>query len=259
MKTIAVNIQKGGSSKTLTCQVLGELLAKEGAQLTKNKKNKKVLLVDTDPQCNLSSVSGIDIAATQQHNLKTLLKNESSIEECIYHAKYYDIIPSSILLSNADTEFNTTGREKFLAEKLQGLDYDICLVDTPPGLNILNIMTLSAADSVLIPTECSVLAMIGLSQLQSTLTTIRKYSNPNIKIAGILVTRFNGRANINAAIYDNLRETAKNLNTIVFETKIRETVKVKEAQAQFLPVTDYAGRCSAVEDYRNFIKECKLF
>lgn len=251
MKIIAVNIQKGGSSKTLTVQVLGELLSKEHG--------KRVLCIDTDPQCNLSSVSGLDISQTQNHNLRTLLQNKSKVEECIYHAKYYDIIPSSILLSTADTDFNTTGREMFLKEKIEGLDYDFCLIDTPPGLCILNIMSLTAADEVLIPTECSVLAMIGLAQLQSTLETIRKYSNPNIKVSGILVTRYNGRANINQSIYDSLAELAQNLDTSVYETRIRETVKIKEAQAQFLPILDYCPNCSATDDYRAFVKECKLF
>lgn len=251
MKVFAVNIQKGGSSKTLTCQVLAELLSKEHG--------KRVLCIDTDPQCNLTSVSGIDITTTQKHNLKTLLDGKSDVNDCIYKAKYYDIIPSSILLSNSDATYTATGREHYLSEKIKDLDFDYCFIDTPPGLCILNIMSLTAASEVLIPTECSVLALIGLEQLQSTISTIRTYSNRDLQIAGILVTRYNGRANINSSIYESLQEISKSLNARVFDTRIRETVKIKEAQAQFLPILDYAEKCSAVEDYRAFIEESKLF
>lgn len=98
MEIISVNITKGGCGKTTTVQMLGEIIGK--------KNEKRVLCIDTDPQCNLTTVSGIDPAECQEHNLYTLLKKTSSLQECIGKSTYYDLIPGSILLAYADTEFN---------------------------------------------------------------------------------------------------------------------------------------------------------
>ena len=253
MKIITVSIQKGGSSKTLTCQIMAELLSKEYG--------KRVLCVDADAQCNLTSLSGVDIIATQHNNIYTMLKGETKPKDCITACKYYDIIPGSMLLCSADSEFVQTGREMLLKEKLRRLKYDICIIDTPPALGIVNIMALTAADHVLIPTECSVLAMIGLQQLNRTINTVRTYTNPKLDISGILVTRYNSRANLNSSIYESLQQIADELKTKVYSTKIRETIKVREAQSQFTPILDYSGasNCTAVTDYRNFMQECGLF
>lgn len=188
MKIISVNIQKGGSGKTTTVQALAELLSKEYG--------KKVLCIDSDPQCNLSSVSGVDLMNCQEHNLYTLLREESTLEECIIHVKYYDIIPGSLLLSYADTEFNRTGKEYFLKERLENAAYDYILIDTPPALGLLNIMSLTASTQIIIPTECSYLSMIGLNQLHETIETVRKYSNKELRISGILMIKYSPRTTL---------------------------------------------------------------
>ena len=105
MEIISVNIQKGGSGKTTTVQALAELLSKEY--------RKKVLCIDSDPQCNLSSVSGVDLMACLEHNLYNLLREVSTLDDCVIHATYYDIITGSLVLSYADPEFNFTGNEYF--------------------------------------------------------------------------------------------------------------------------------------------------
>ena len=110
MEIISVNIQKGGSGKTTSVQAIAEILNRDYG--------KKVLCIDLDPQCNLTTVSGIDIMQYQDNNMYTLLKETATLQECIVQTKYYDIIPGSILLSYAETEFNKTGKEYFLKEEV---------------------------------------------------------------------------------------------------------------------------------------------
>ena len=252
MQVISVNIQKGGSGKTTTVQVLAEMLSKEH--------QKKVLCIDTDPQCNLTSVSSIDVLKTQEQNLHRLLEGKATVDECIFPSKYYDIIPGSMLLASADTEFLSMGRYQMIKEILEPVSdqYDFCIIDTPPALGVLNLMSLTASDKVLIPTECSVLAMIGLKQLQNTILDVRKHTNPNLELMGILVVRYSNRATINREIYDSLQSIAEGMGTKVFDTKVREISKIKEAQAQFTPILDYAKGCAAVQDYSAFLEESKL-
>ena len=250
MEIISVNITKGGCGKTTTVQALAEILNK--------KYNKKVLCVDTDPQCNLTTVSGIDLMECQEHNLYTLLKNESTLQESIVKSKYYDVIPGSLLLAYADTEFNMLGREYLLKECIEDADYDVVLIDTPPSLGLLNIMSLTASTQIIIPTECSYLAMIGLDQLSDTINSVRKHSNKGLIIAGILMIKYSSRANINNAVLNGLKKMAEKLQTKVFESKIRETVKVKEAQSQREPLLDWDDKCSAACDYIDFVKELTI-
>lgn len=247
MEIISVNIQKGGSGKTTSVQAAAEILSKDYG--------KKVLCIDSDPQCNLTTVSNIDVMACQQHNLYTLLRGESTLQECITHSKYYDLIPGSLLLAYADTEFNRTGKEYFLKERIEEADYDYIFIDTPPALGLLNIMSLTASTKLIIPTECSYLSMVGLNQLYETIQTVRKYSNKELVIAGILLLKFNARTNLNLSIADALTQLAERMGSHVFDSKIRETVKIKEAQSQQSPLIDWDASCSAIADYRNFVKE----
>ena len=227
--------------------MLGEILSKEYG--------KKVLCIDTDPQCNLTTVSGIDLMECQEHNLYTLLKEESTLEECIVKSKYYDIIAGSLLLAYADTEFNQLGREYLLKERIEKANCDVILIDTPPSLGLLNVMSLTASTKIIIPTECSYLAMIGLDQLSNTIESVRKHSNKELEIAGILLIKYSSRANINNAVLNGLEKMSAKMNTKVFESKIRETVKIKEAQSQQEPIIDWDSSCSAVVDYYSFVKD----
>ena len=247
MEIISVNITKGGCGKTTTVQMLGEILSKEYG--------KKVLCIDTDPQCNLTTVSGINLMECQEHNLYTLLKEESTLEECIVKSKYYDIIAGSLLLAYADTEFNQLGREYLLKERIEKANYDVILIDTPPSLGLLNIMSLTASTKIIIPTECSYLAMIGLDQLSNSVESVGKHSNKDLERAGILLIKYSSRANINNAVLSGLEKMSAKMNTKVFENKIRETVKIKEAQSQQEPILDWDASCSAVTDYLEFAKD----
>lgn len=242
-----MNITKGGCGKTTTVQILGEILGK--------KYNKNVLCIDTDPQCNLTTVSGIDTINCQNHNLYTLLKETSSLQDCIVKSTYYDLIPGSILLAYADSEFNQLGREYLLKERIEKADYDIILIDTPPSLGLLNIMSLTASTKIIIPTESSYLAMVGLEQLSKTIESVRKHSNKELEILGILLIKYNARTNINNAVLRGLEKMADTMNVHVFKNKIRETVKIREAQSQQEPLLEWDFSCSAVKDYLEFAKD----
>ncbi len=250
MEIISVNITKGGCGKTTTVQMLGEILGKEN--------KKKVLCIDSDPQCNLTTVSGIDLMNCQEHNLYTLLKKESSLKECIVKSTYYEVVPGSLLLAYADTEFNQLGREYLLKECIEDAHYDVILIDTPPSLGLLNIMSLTASTKIIIPTECSYLAMIGLNQLSDTIASVRKHSNKELDISGILLIKYNSRANLNNAVLSGLETMAVKMNTKVFTNKIRETVKIREAQSQQEPIIDWDATCSAVMDYKEFAKDINV-
>lgn len=247
MKIISVNIQKGGCGKTTSVQMIAEILS--------NDYGKKVLCIDTDPQCNLSVVSGIALENCRENNFYTFLKGNSNLPDCIKHTKYYDIIPSSIFLAKADTEFSTVPRDRYLLNHLAKTAYDLILIDTPPALGYLNALSLSISSSVLIPTECSYLSMVGLNQLGDTINEVRRISNPDLDVMGILMIKYNARTNLNHVIVDGLKEMARQMDTKVFDTKIRETVKVREAQSQSEPIIDWAGESSAVKDYRDFVRE----
>lgn len=247
MEIISVNITKGGCGKTTTVQAMSEILGKAH--------DKKVLCIDADPQCNLTTVSGINLMNCQEHNLYTLLKGNSTLEQCINHSTYYDIVPGSLLLAYADTEFNLLGREFLLKERLEDADYDVIFIDTPPSLGLLNIMSLTASTKIIIPTECSYLAMIGLDQLYNTIASVRKHSNTELSISGILLIKYSQRNNLDTAVLNGLEKMAEKMNTSVFTTKIRETVKVKEAQSMRQPLIDIAPTCTAFKDYLNFAEE----
>lgn len=246
MEIISINITKGGCGKTTTVQMMGEILSKYH--------KKRVLCIDTDPQCDLSIVSGINFME-QEHNLYTLLKGDSTLEECIVKSKYYDIIPGSLLLAYADTEFNQRGREYLLKERIKNADYDAILIDSPPALGLMNIMSLTASTKVIIPAECSYLAMVGLNKLYNTLKSVHMHSNKDLCIAGILLIKYNGRININNTVLESLEKLAIQMNTKVFDSKIRETAKIKEAQSLQSPIIDWAPYCTAASDYRKFVKE----
>lgn len=248
MEIISVNITKGGCGKTTTAQMMAEILNKLHG--------KRVLCIDTDPQCNLSTVSGLNLFDyAEKQNLHLLLKGDSSIEDCIVSTPYYDLIPGSLNLASADMEFNGIDWEYLLKEKIENLDYDFIIIDTPPALGKLNLMSLTASTRVLIPAEASYLAMMGIDQLGSTINAIQRRKNSDLKISGILLVKYNNRAKINKAVSEGFESMASNLNTNLFKTQIRETVRIKEAQSQQAAIIDWDAKCSAVEDYIKFVEE----
>jgi chromosome partitioning protein len=243
---ISVINQKGGVGKSTTAQALGQGLR----ELHK----KSVLLIDLDAQGNLTHTLG---ASQSPSTAWELLKGECTTSEAIQQLPTGNIIPSKAFLSNADTVINTTGKEYRLKEALTPIlkDYDYIIVDTPPALGILTINALTASTSVIIPAQADIYSVQGITQLNGTIETVKKYCNKDLTIKGIVLTRYNSRAVLNKQLASKLEDIAHQLNTKVFKAKIRDAVAVREAQALKTSLFAYAPNSNATKDYKELIKE----
>jgi chromosome partitioning protein len=237
--------QKGGVSKTTSTQAIATLLNKQG---------KKALAIDFDPQGNLSFAmeSNLDNTPT----IYNVLKGELKAKDILQHTKSGGILPSNILLSGADTEFTTTGREYLLKEAIQDIanQYEYIIIDCPPSLSILTINAFVASDYIIVPVLADAFSLQGMGQLNNTIQSVRKYCNSNLKVAGILLTRFNQRTNLSKHIQKLLDNTTKNMDTILFKTFIRNSVSLQEAQYRRIDLID-DDKSNAMQDYINFLIE----
>ena len=248
MKTITLSNQKGGVAKTTTTGALASGLSKKGY---------KVIAVDLDPQCNLSLGAGADILSMDQ-TLYDVFKGSAELQDIITETQMgYDLIAGGLSLAGADMEFTQTGREFMLKEALESLraDYDYCIIDTPPTLGILTVNALTASDSVIIPLTADLYSIQGLSQLNLLIESVRKYSNRDLKIAGLLITRHDERTNVSKALMDQITQTAEKLGTVVFSQPIRNSVAVRESQVMRSDLFTEAPKANATVDYQSFIEE----
>ena len=235
-KIIAITNQKGGVGKTTTAlSLLGAL----------NQKGYRTLGVDLDPQGSLGFSTGLDI-----ENVITVydvLKGKHTIREAIVETDLGDMLPSNILLSTAELEFNVPGREYLLKNQLDMVkdDYDYIIFDTPPALNVLTV----------IPMAPEILSLLGISQIRETVETVRRYYNPNLEVLGILLNRYSLRLVLNREVEEMTRSIAKKLNTKVFHTKIRTSVAVAESPAHGESVMTYAPHSKPALDFNALLDE----
>ncbi len=247
MKVIVIANQKGGVAKTTTARALAESLGKAG---------KKVLAIDLDAQANLTENCGFN----QSDDLYEALKGGKKLSDCILKHEPYDVVPSTIMLASLEQELSgMLGRELKLKEAIEesGLaaKYNYVVIDTPPALSVMTINALVSADTVLIPSMADINASKGIVQLGNTIENIKKYYNPNLTIAGILLTRYDARLNISKASLEGLSELAESLNTKVFENKIRASVVVPESSYLSKEVGVYAPNSTVASDYNAFAEE----
>lgn len=247
MQVIAIANQKGGVGKTTTSQALCAGLAYKGY---------KVLGIDLDPQGNFSTACG-----AENYNIPTiyeLMKGEVSIVETIQNMKSgFDVIPSNIMLAGAEQELSQTGKEHRLKEAIMPVldNYDFIIIDTPPSLGVLTVNAFTFATDILIPTTAGIFSTTGISQLNNTVKSVQKYCNPNVKIKGILFTRFNPRANISKQIKELTAQLGEYISAPIYKTYIRSAVVVEEAQANKTDIFDYSDKSTVSEDYKAFIEE----
>lgn len=243
MKTISIVNRRGGVGKTATAHAVGAGLALKGY---------KVLYIDLDSQCNLTYDVGAKPAPLTSMEV---LSGTATAEEAIQHTEGGDIIPASPSLAIADTAIEGTGKEHRLREAIEGLEYDYIIIDTPPALGVLTVNALTASDSAIIPAQAEVHSLQGIALLYEAIEAVQKYTNPNLKIAGILITRYNGRAILSKDMRANLEDTARELGTKLYSTPIRECIAIKEAQAVQRDIYSYAPRSNATKDYSALLEE----
>ena len=245
-KIIAITNQKGGVGKTTTALSLISAL---------HLKRYKVLGVDLDPQGSLGFSAGLDIENSD--TIYEVLKGRKKIDDVIVDTELGDFLPSNILLSTAELEFNMPAREFLLRDQLVKVadDYDYIIIDTPPALNVLTVNAYVAADGLIVPMAPEILSLLGISQLRDTVDTVRRYYNPGLSVLGILLNRYNARLILNREVEEMSQEVARKLGTHVFQTKIHASVSVAEAPAYGESVLTYAPGSKSAQDYENLLKE----
>ncbi len=246
LKTIVVINQKGGVGKTTTTHNFGYGLLK---------KKKKVLLIDLDPQENLT------FTVTGQVNFKEsifdVLVGDIDINQAIHHIGKMDIIPSSQALSIISKYLDEGEKENTLKNRLKALkeNYDFIIIDTPPALGNLTVNALTGSDETIITAQADIFSLQGIGQLAQSINAIKEYSNPKLEIKGILLTRYNKRSILTKDMTENIQEIAENLGTKVFNAKIRECIAIKESQAMNQDIFSYSPRSNGAKDYNDLVKE----
>jgi chromosome partitioning protein len=236
--------QKGGVAKTTTTLNLGVAFAEQGF---------KVLLVDLDPQGNLTMSQGLNPDSIER-SMFDVLVHRMAIEQVI-ESREVDIAVSSIDLAGADMALSSQiGRERALDKALAPIRdrYDYILVDTPPSLGLLTINAFVAATGVIVPVQTEYLSLRGLVQLENTLAMVRENLNPRVEIIGIVPTMFDKRQTHSREADEILRES---FGDLVYNTRIRKTVRFAEAPVKGQSVLAYDSNGEAARMYRDLAKE----
>ncbi len=243
---IVTTNQKGGVGKTTTACALLTGLRQRGA---------KVLGVDLDPQGSLGFCLGLDIENCA--TIYDVMKGNRPIREVIVQSESGDILPSNILLSAAELEFNRPGREFLLKNCLAEVaeEYDYIIIDTPPALNVLTVNAYVAADGLIIPMAPEILSLLGVAQIRETIDTVRRCYNSRLRVLGILLNKYNQRFTLNREVLDMAEQIAAQLDTKVFQARIRSGVAVAEAPAHGESVLTYAPDSKVARDFRLLLNE----
>ena len=243
-RVIAFANQKGGVAKTTSTLNLAVALQERGT---------RVLVVDLDPQGNLTMSQGLNPDSIER-SMFDVLVHRLPITEVI-HEQEIDLAVSSIDLAGAELALSSQiGRERAFEKSIAPVKaaYDYILIDTPPSLGLLTINALVAANGVIVPVQCEYLSLRGLVQLENTLSMIRENLNPEVAILGILPTMLDGRTLHSKEAIEILTE---NFGPLVYKTKIRKTVRYAEAPVKGSSVLKYDPKGPAADAYRELAKE----
>ena len=246
-KIIAIANQKGGVGKTTTSV---NLAASLGVL------EKKVLLIDADPQANASSGLGIDVEGVEKGSYQ-LLEHTASAKEVIIttQSPNVDIIPAHIDLVAIEIELvDMEARESMLKKDITSLkdDYDYILIDCAPSLGLLTLNALTAADSVLIPIQCEYFALEGLGKLLNTIKSVQKIHNEALDIEGLLLTMYDSRLRLSNQVVE---EVKKHFGEMVFKTIIQRNVRLSEAPSYGESIISYDAGSKGANNYLSLAKE----
>lgn len=243
-KVISFANHKGGVGKTSCACNIGAALANKGSN---------VLLVDLDPQANLTLSLGIK---EEGRNIYKCLMGEACISDVIFNIhENFEIVPTSLELSGAEIELSAeSGRELLLRELLEEVrdQYDYILIDSAPSLGLLTLNSLTAADEVYIPLQTQFLAVSGIETLRGVIEKIRKRLNKSLKIGGVIITQYDQRRGLDVNIANLIRE---HFADCVFETKIRANVSIAEAPSMGKDIFRYAPKSNGAADFNQLVDE----
>lgn len=247
---ITIAAQKGGVSKTTTAATISQALTFKG---------KRTLLIDLDAQGSASLIYGADEGGTG--GSYSLIMGKTPGKALIEQTPAGNIIPASPLLDRLDIELNNKpGRDSLLKASLEPLkgDFDFILIDTAPGLGTALVQALTAADMVIIPLLCDPQALQGLHQVKETIEEVKKYCNPALRIAAVVLTQYQARATLTRQYEGLIKEQCQEMGLHFAETRIRQAIAVQEAQASRESLYSYKPNCNPAIDYMALCEEIGL-
>lgn len=246
MRIIAIANNKGGVGKTTSALNIGVGLAN---------KNKKVLLIDADPQGNLTDnfIKKSEIKST----IKDILEGKLEVEEVILKnvRKNIDLIPSNNMLNGTETQIiNELSKETILLRALEPIrsNYDYILIDSAPSLNVLTLNCLTASDEIIIPIQAGYYSLTGTNDVLKTIAQVKQLIKPTLRIGGVLLTMYDERNNMHKQVLETLQ---KHFDGTIYNTIIRRNIKLDEAVSHHTDIYNYDPTCNGAIDYKNLVEE----
>lgn len=241
---IALVNQKGGVGKSTTAHALGCGIFRKGY---------RVLFVDLDPQGNLTYAMA---AEESKYNAADLLRGVPA-KETVITTRQGDIVPAGTELSGADITLTYAGKEFALKKAIEPLleEYDYIFIDTPPAMGILSINAMTCATQLIIPVLADIFSLQGMGQLYDTYSAVKEYTNPELRVLGVLLTKYNDRMIISRNIRAMAQDAVAQFQSKVFTTSIREAVAIRETQISQQDLFSYAPESRVAQDYAALIEE----